>query len=346
MNRQLGFFFAASAILLTIPSCQKSFDAPFDSSPNGTDSTRDAMDSSTYAWELTHMSYPGLKDYEAGSFVINNTAYVLDVQGHLWSMDAAATSWVQKADLPFPTPPRPNGYFLISYPVVFSIGDKGYVTCGHWAYQNIGIVDQGSSTTLWEYDASKDQWTLRANFTGTARIMPVAVSGPDFALVGLGISQVDTLSTASSFLRYTPASNTWANAPDCGNDIALGTGFDADSLAFLIGDKPAAGSTTDHDNRLYRFSNATNSWKELAAVGKAKDWFTFSTAYAQKAFAVSTADNASTLTSVNLTTGAVTRHSVLPVPYSNGNTAFLFRLNNKLYLGDLIQKKIWSCKLG
>ena len=54
------------------------------------------------------VAYPGLKDFEAGSFVINNTAFVMDVQGNLWALSSGATSWVQKASLPFPTPPRPN----------------------------------------------------------------------------------------------------------------------------------------------------------------------------------------------------------------------------------------------
>jgi|GEM_PF-6550174 len=342
MTRLLAILVVASTSLLA-SSCQKSFDVPVDL-PTTTTDNHSTTDSTIYAWQLSPMTYPGLKDYEAGSFVIDKTAYVLDVQGHLWSLTTGANAWVQKADLPFPTPPYPNGYYLISYPVVFSIGEKGYVTCGHWAYQNIGIVDQGSSTTLWEYDAAKDQWHLKAEFSGTPRIMPVAVSSSDFALVGLGISQVNTVNTASNFMRYTPASDSWADAPDCGSNIVLGTGFYGDGQSLLIGDKPVAGSTADHDNRLYKFNG--QAWQELASVGSSRDWFTFATAYTQKAFAISTTDNVSGLVSINLTTGATARLSNLPVPYASGGTAFIFRLNDRLYLGDLMQKKVWTCKLS
>ena len=346
MKRLLGFLITLPVMLLTIPSCQKSFDPPVDSSSNGASGNTTVQDSLSYTWELTTMAYPGLKDYEAGSFVINNTGYVLDVQGHLWALDASGTSWAQKADLPFPSPPRPDGYFLISYPVIFSIGDKGYVTCGHWAYQNIGIIDQGSSLRTWEYDATRDKWTVKADFTGTPRIMPTAIGGTDFALVGLGISQVDTVNTHSNFLRFQPATNSWSTAPDCGNNIILGSGMYEDGKYYLLGDKPAASSTADHDNRLYRFTTASNNWQELARVGNTTDWFTYATSFAQKGITVTTANNASVLATLNLTTGEVLRHTTLPVPYAPGSTAFIFRINNRLYLGDLLQKKIWTCKLG
>jgi hypothetical protein len=173
--------------------------------------------------------------------------------------------------------------------------------------------------------------------------MPVAVPGSDFALIGLGISQVDTVNTASNFMRYSPASDSWTNAPDCGSNIVLGAGLYGDGQSLLIGDKPVAGSTADHDNRLYKFTGS--AWQDLASVGNPRDWFTFATAYAQKAFAVSTVDNASGLVSINLTTGATARLNNLPVSYTSGGTAFIFRLNDRLYLGDLMQKKIWTCKL-
>lgn len=343
MNRLLIPRLAAIAFLLASTACQKSFDVPANSSSNNTDNTT-TTDNIGYSWELTNIAYPGLKDYEAGSFVISNKAYVLDIQGNLWSLDAGSSTWVKKSSLPFPTPPVPNGYFLISYPIVFSVGEKGYVTCGHWAYQNIGIIDQGSSTTLWEYDPGKDLWSVKAEFPGTGRILPVAVPGGDFALVGMGISQVDSISTASEFMRYTPATNSWTNAPACATGLILGTGFQDDGRSFLVGDKPVPGSSADHDNRLYQFS--ANTWQEIAPVGSVKDWFTYATTYAQKAIAVSTVDNTSTLTTFNLSTGAIDRHTTLPVPYSSGSTAFIFRLNDKIYLGDLVQKKIWTCKLS
>jgi N-acetylneuraminic acid mutarotase len=176
--------------------------------------------------------------------------------------------------------------------------------------------------------------------------MPTAISGSDFALIGLGISQVDSLNTASDFSRYTSSTDTWSEAPDCGSEVILGAGFYEDGKAYLIGDKPAAGSAADHDNRLYRLNPTTNSWLELARIGNTTDWFTFATTFMQKAIAVSTANGASVLTSMNLSTGELSRHGTLPVPYSPGGTAFIFRLNNRLYLGDLMQKKIWTCKLG
>jgi hypothetical protein len=162
----------------------------------------------------------------------------------------------------------------------------------------------------------------------------------------LGISQVDSVNTASSFLRYTASTDSWTEAPKCSSDVILGAAFNNSGKAWLIGDKPLTGTSADHDNRLYHFDDATNSWLEQAKVGSTSDWFTFATVFGQKAYAITTHDNTSTLTSINLTTGAVTTLSTLPVTYSPGNTSFLFHLNGTLYLGELLQKKVWTCKLG
>ena len=114
----------------------------------------------------------------------------------------------------------------------FCIGRKGYLTCGR--------ISSGTYTNqLWEYEATTDTWTQKANFGGSAREHPVAVVLNGEGYVGCGWSAAGN---CGDFFKYNPGSNTWIPIPNfpgtirhhpagfaVGSKLYVGTGHDVAS---------------------------------------------------------------------------------------------------------------------
>ena len=130
------------------------------------------------------------KRTEAMVFVLNNKAYVISgnsngtAQTDLWMFDptvGATGEWKEKRKI-FDDSDEDydDDYAIARYgAVAFTLGNKGYVTCG----QNGSYV-----TTTWEYDPIADVWKQKTGFEGSARIGAVAFTLRDRAFVATGNS--------------------------------------------------------------------------------------------------------------------------------------------------------------
>jgi N-acetylneuraminic acid mutarotase len=132
--------------------------------------------------------------------------------------------WVKKSY------PSALGYFGSG--VAFSIGNKGYMGIG-WIHQ------MGKNTPmLFEYDATTDQWTRKADFPGTLRSNAVFFSLPNGkAYVGLGTTL--DYQYLKDLWEYNPVTDSWRRLEDF-----PGTGRYS-AVAFTVGDKAYIGAGYD-----------------------------------------------------------------------------------------------------
>ena len=131
--------------------------------------------------------YGGAKRYGGSVFVIGNTAYIVcgsNSQGYVRDMWAFnGTSWTEKRKIANVSDESyDNDYNIIrSFGSAFSVGGRGFVTCG-------------TSGTLrndtWEYDPVQDLWTEKSNFEGLSRQQAVSftINGRGFVTTGTSSS--------------------------------------------------------------------------------------------------------------------------------------------------------------
>jgi N-acetylneuraminic acid mutarotase len=130
-------------------------------------------------------------------------------------------SWSELSQ--FPSSGRQN-------PVSFVIGSRAYV----------GLGTQDAATVfndLWEYDATNDAWTRRAEFPGKPRSAATAFTINDKAYVVNGYCDcVDGVCGCSDFWEYDPVSDGWTRKADFPlTDLYY-------SSAFVIGGKAYVGT--------------------------------------------------------------------------------------------------------
>ena len=144
------------------------------------------------------------------------------------------SQWIQRAD--FGGVGRHRG-------TAISIGTKGYMGLGHYngAGPNIILAD------WWEYDPATNAWTQKADYTGngsTGNYAVLAFGMENFGFVGGG-----QVASTTTFMKYTPATNTWtpvANMPT----VAMNT------QGFAIGNKGYYLS----GNIVYEYDASLDSW--------------------------------------------------------------------------------------
>src|SRR5688572_22988920 len=115
----------------------------------------------------------------------------------------AQGQWTQKTN--FGGMPREGA-------AAFTIGTKGYV--------GTGILDTSQTLPptlfqdMWEYDASANTWTQKANFPAAARAFTVSFAIGNKGYVGTGYD--GNVSIYADFWEFDPAANNWvqkANFP-------------------------------------------------------------------------------------------------------------------------------------
>ncbi len=160
---------------------------------------------------------------KAPAFVINGMAYVPAAE-EMYEYNPQTNVWVKKSY------PSALGYFGSG--VAFSIGNKGYMGIG-WIHQ------MGKNTPmLFEYDATTDQWTRKADFPGTLRSNAVFFSLPNGkAYVGLGTTL--DYQYLKDLWEYNPVTDSWRRLEDF-----PGTGRYS-AVAFTVGDKAYIGAGYD-----------------------------------------------------------------------------------------------------
>lgn len=331
-------------IIASLASCDKTDPPAY--SPLQPDTPADML-----TWELSNARYPGVSAFEAGSFSIGNKGYLVNQMGHLWEYEPAANTWKRKKELPFPPPPRPDGWFNLSYPTAFSIGSKGYVTLGHIEFHYPDGIEQGPFTALWEYDPGTDTWSEKQSFQGIPRIQPAVICSDRSALVGLGFPEKNGAGVSelhSDFSLYDQTANKWT-AVDVGEaGIVFAAGVYMQNSYFLIGtQKKGTGLPSDYVNRVFQFNPASGQWKILSTIAYTRNIFSYGTVFQNKAYLADITDNnkAGYLYALNPSTGATDRLGVFPEPYRPGELTHLLRIENRLYLVNALQKTVYTCKL-
>ena len=153
--------------------------------------------SSTDSW-TEKSSYPGNGASFLCGFSIGNFIYVgcggsgsTNINADFYRYNPASNTWTPISNIPAA---RANAS-------AFSIGGKGYVTCG------MGMG--GDLNDLWEYDPTSDNWSQKTNFPGAGRFLASAFASAGFGFAGLGFSSASS-TWNSDFYKYNPGSDTWA----------------------------------------------------------------------------------------------------------------------------------------
>jgi N-acetylneuraminic acid mutarotase len=147
----------------------------------------------------------------------------------------------------------------------FSIGDKGYVTCGF-----TGIK---STKDLWEYDASSDTWTRKSDLPALERHHAVAFTIGHKAYLGTGWCDTTGMQALKDFWQWDQKADAWTRIADFGGGRRQG------GVAFAIGTKgyvgtgesyfnPYGGSTLEQD--FWEWDEPTNTWTRKADYGGGK----------------------------------------------------------------------------
>lgn len=203
--------------------------------------------------------FAGLKRERAIAFSINDMGYVgtgVDtaevVHNDLWQYDPTLDTWAQVANVPGSV--RRNA-------VAFTINDKGYVGTGIDLVQ----ASQPGATTLsdfWEYDATLNSWTQKANYPGGFGFGVYFATG--FAVGSKGYiccGKLGPNNYINQLWEYKPAIDQWAQLP------AFPGGVRYQLSSFVVDYSAYVGLGTDQDayrKDIWEFNTATNQWTQRA----------------------------------------------------------------------------------
>lgn len=205
------------------------------------------------AW-TAKANFTGTKRQYGASFTIGTKAYIFGglncttpacYYNDLWEWDQASNIWTQRA--PCPGVARRGC-------VAFSIGTKGYISCGS---DLNGVLKKD----LWEWDQGSNTWLQKTDFPGTAREDATAFSISGKGYVGCGKSPGPKI----DWFEYNPGTDSWLpklNFPGTGRYAAVG---------FSIGGKGYQctgfqGGANPYVGDLWEFDPIANSWTPRAAL--------------------------------------------------------------------------------
>lgn len=154
-----------------------------------------------------------------------------------------AQNWIEKSPLPASAPGR-------HHPVMFSLGDKGYLLTGS---------NQGNYLRdFYQYDPKTDQWKTLPDFPGVGRGYAVGLAANGKGYVGFGVDSDGNL--LNDLWEFDPLTNQWTAKANClcarrdhpamvaaGDKIYVGTG----------------GGEVDNLKDFWRFDIASNTWEKL-----------------------------------------------------------------------------------
>jgi N-acetylneuraminic acid mutarotase len=245
--------------------------------------------------------------------------------GCIFNQINAQAVWTAKASLP-------SARSGVS---TFSIGSKGYASCG---------IDNNANTfnDLWEYDPGNNTWTQKANLGGPQRYSACGFSIGNYGYVTLGWPLSGSSGALNDMWQYDPATNSWtqkASFPGTGRYNAIS--FVANGKAYVgLGYKPVS-------NGIYEYDPATNVWTALVnpfpgGARTAACAFTCNVGGIDKGYICTGSLNPDANTNLThdlweftpgSTPGSGTWQVKASFPGAGRFSAFAFSLNNKGYLG-------------
>lgn len=184
--------------------------------------------------------------YGSSAFTINNVGYVFTGWHRTGPSSTVAISFNYKYD------PSINAWDSVAaFPnlrytaVAFELNGKGYLGTGYAPLSN----------DWWEYDATADSWTQKANLPGNAR-----QAGNGFSLGGYGYVCMGGYfqQNNSDMWQYDATANSWlqkANYPDTARSSA--STFVLDGKAYLMGGSNWGG---DPFASIYCYDPALDQW--------------------------------------------------------------------------------------
>lgn len=191
------------------------------------------------------------------SFVIGNFGYVGCgnsnnaplIRFDFWRYDPSTNTWLQKAQLTS-TQARYGA-------VGFSIGAKGYVTCGYKSALN------GPSKDLMEYDTTANVWTIKASLPAAA---PARIYANGFALNGKGyvVGGNDNGPTTyySDCYEYNNVTDTWTQRTAAPFSLSVSASFVVNNEGYILTGQKNGNAI---DNSFIKYNSITNSWSQLNA---------------------------------------------------------------------------------
>jgi N-acetylneuraminic acid mutarotase len=168
----------------------------------------------------------------ASVVVVGTKAYVITGMSPsgptrgVWEYDPSVDRWARKTD--FPGSAR-------STACAFALGGLAYFGLG--AELNAGAT-WVFQQDFWQYDASADRWTRRADFPGAARVHALGLGLGTRGFVTQGLLSASaggsSLTLAKDLWEYNPGSDTWTQRSDLpGSGRAMAVGFVIGSSGYV-----------------------------------------------------------------------------------------------------------------
>lgn len=219
-------------------------------------------DPATNQW-TSKSNFPGSGRANAVAFVINGKAYVglgtnydrqskADLYKDFYEYNPVSNVWVQKAN--FSGTPRDQ-------PVYFTIGDKGYVGTG-----NIDAFQAINTKEFYEYNATKDVWTKKANFLGSARCRSVGFSINGKGYIGGG--EDNSITKQNDFYEYDSDTDQWSKKASLPNAIARARGFSFNNLGYTVGGLTQTQNINLND--MYKYNPVNDTWTTVGEIAAEK----------------------------------------------------------------------------
>lgn len=188
----------------------------------------------------------GGKIYVGGGYVGNFT------NTNDWQVyDPVANQWSYLANMPGANSSRTAG-------VAFVLNGKGFAGLGAQDYNNFSPAPTYLND-IWEYNASSDNWTKKADFPDSGRSDATCFTiGAKAYVVG---GKTGPAATSNDTWEYDAATNQWNEKADFPGTLERGAGFAVGSKGYVVGGSLNGAAT----NKLYEYDPATDKWTEKAA---------------------------------------------------------------------------------
>ena len=203
-------------------------------------------------WD-SRASCPDLGRWGVACFEVDGIGYMVGGRSgntdlnEVWAYDPILNEWEQKTSIP--------GVRRVASG--FSIGDKGYVTCG--LYETTS-----GRNDLWEYDPIMDTWSEKASLPSEARYGAVGFSLDGLGYVATGATGPGTGPYVSDLWAYDPVLNQWLERQSIPDQGRVGAGaFVADGKCFVFGGRQVDQSMS---NELWAYDPISNSWSTRAPL--------------------------------------------------------------------------------